>query len=1433
MSTCWTRESFASFRTDNLEVDEGLGRETAADHYAASAIQEGDLRKWMRPALPDDVSSVLESATHSPSKPEVAAVGRASGDERVLYMEVVDVQGHYVRPASEARHVLCCENPREEEELPVLTVYGLTREGHSVAVNCWNYWPYFYVSTREPLPPVHEDAPIIAEDIREGLEDLLSRRFRRRNRWTQRRHYPHPTPAPRVSDFDDDNEEDMSLNEIARRMDADAGGPAGDRDDGNDGIPCIVAVTPCVRERSDSPSKESSTVFKIEMRGPNMMYMARNAVMEGQLGRLGPRGAYTMHDRAYECAVKFESRFMYDQNLSGAGMAVLRGAEVRAQWAVPDTLVSRIQKAPRRSGSCFTRCQLEINTDWRNMWGVDILDQANGHLYERPSNMRCISYDIEVLPPVPDFPEAEHDPVINVSMDLHGIGATNDEPQLVDRVTCCLGTTRQIEGIRLVESPTEGDLLNNVGRIIALFDADITYGYNSVEFDLPFLLNRAKRLGGVARDMTYAGRWMAAAGGASRRARRDDPDSKDSDYRIDGRIEYDAMITFKDKYADNRLDTVAFEVLGDRKIDMSYEQIPRHFFGGIELRTVLNRYCVKDAALPRLLMSDQLKFGEMVELCRISGIRMHEFQKGGATDKSYSMLVRMNREENVIVEFNPNVVKEDYGGATVITPIPGYYDKPIALLDFSALYPSIMCAMNLCFRSCIRNVKRDAPILARRFGYDDDVPRFLEECTQTSPTGDVFLKKERVAGILPKIERFLLAERKRVKGLMAAAKKAGNKKLAKIYDMRQLAIKIICNSLYGFTGAGAKGIDFYDVARTITAYGREQLEFTKRLIEETFTIANGYPADAKCIYGDTDSVMVDFGIGIDHERFVEITTELHEMSPIEGESEAEYRGRIVAARQKRIDANRSVPPSRRVLVLSGKDERGDHGPLFSLWARNGARGKFGNRRSEFTQQAKDAVARVFELGAEASAIVNKQLIEPNELEVENIIFPYLLSAVKKRYAGVLWFNAREPDGYKIMGFHFKRKDQMMAIVRIQGAAFDYVLKYVDGEGAYRFVVDEISRMIAGNMDLRELVMSKQLKKRHADYDNNQPHAYLDYRMGNAFDIGDRVSYLFAAPSSNRGHTKEPSYTRAYEVTDFYDRGMTPDYRMYAERIAKSAKHIFENIFRRDLTNDGTYADSGTHNLSRFYETRPSPAPSKRRRDNDEEGAAQEPPSKKTRMSKPNELSRPVETRPSSAPSKRRRDNDDEEEEEPPRKKKRRSKPVTHKQTTLFGTVIEDYKEKKRSRAADPTKRNKPKEIWERAFDEAIGNTHMYKPPKPIWSCKGGGMKASHRGERRGTIGGSAVDLEKARLARLGRTKAKQELDDARTRYNTYKDNCAECQARFLDMEDDERPDLPEGPDGDGTGLVSCKSSGCQHFYLRFVAINKLASVKEAMQILDW
>lgn len=45
---------------------------------------------------------------------------------------------------------------------------------------------------------------------------------------------------------------------------------------------------------------------------------------------------------------------------------------------------------------------------------------------------------------------------------------------------------------------------------------------------------------------------------------------------------------------------------------------------------------------------------------------------------------------------------DKYEGATVLEPIKGFYDVPIATLDFASLYPSIMMAHNICYSTLVK-----------------------------------------------------------------------------------------------------------------------------------------------------------------------------------------------------------------------------------------------------------------------------------------------------------------------------------------------------------------------------------------------------------------------------------------------------------------------------------------------------------------------------------------------------------------------------------------------------------------------------------------------------------------------------------------------------------------------------------------------------------
>ena len=76
----------------------------------------------------------------------------------------------------------------------------------------------------------------------------------------------------------------------------------------------------------------------------------------------------------------------------------------------------------------------------------------------------------------------------------------------------------------------------------------------------------------------------------------------------------------------------------------------------------------------------------------------------------------------------------------------GYYDVPIATLDFSSLYPSIMMAHNLCYTPLLQ------PGAVSRLNLTPD--QYIK-----TPSGNMFVKSGQRKGLLPEILESLLAAR--------------------------------------------------------------------------------------------------------------------------------------------------------------------------------------------------------------------------------------------------------------------------------------------------------------------------------------------------------------------------------------------------------------------------------------------------------------------------------------------------------------------------------------------------------------------------------------------------------------------------------------------------------------------------------------------------
>ena len=119
----------------------------------------------------------------------------------------------------------------------------------------------------------------------------------------------------------------------------------------------------------------------------------------------------------------------------------------------------------------------------------------------------------------------------------------------------------------------------------------------------------------------------------------------------------------------------------------------------------------------------------------------------------------------------------------------------------------------------------------------------------TSPdVGAHFVRREVRQGLLPRILEGLLDRRAHAKAMMKSDPDPAHKRM---YDSRQLQLKIIANSVYGVPSASGGWFVRMEIGESVTAWGRS-------MIFRAMGIAKASPFNADVIYGDTDSIMMVF-----------------------------------------------------------------------------------------------------------------------------------------------------------------------------------------------------------------------------------------------------------------------------------------------------------------------------------------------------------------------------------------------------------------------------------------------------------------------------------------------------------------------------------------------------------------------------------------------
>lgn len=509
--------------------------------------------------------------------------------------------------------------------------------------------------------------------------------------------------------------------------------------------------------------------------------------------------------KTFESNFPFILRFMNDLSLSG--MTYIKIKEYKLESKSPFII----------STEPFFIEELPLEGEYNNILPLKIL-----------------SFDIEACSESSGFPDAKKDPIIQIGNSVKRYGSSE-----IERTIFCLKETANLPNSNVYWFDSEIDLLKAWREYFLQQNPDIVTGYNIKNFDFPYILDRAAVHG--LKEYGRLGRTDKISKPFNKQQSSNMFGSFDAkEIILDGRLIFDLLhVVRRDhKLRSYSLNSVSVHFLGDQK-----EDVPPSLMLGLqneskETRARIASYCLHDTYLPLQIFEKLNVLINYSELARVTHVPINFFSTRGAAIKVLSQIYReASREDFVIPDIDINNDDNEYEGGYVMDPARGFYSDPIAVLDFTSLYPSIIISKNLCYTT-----------LLTRDQYGD-------LGGSKTPTGNYFCCPQTKEGLLPRILRNLLKARKEAKALL---KTTTDVTLKKSLDARQGALKIAANSIYGFTGSKIGQLPCIEISQSTTAFGREMISKTKSMIEERFSKKNGFTHDAEVIYGDTDSVMINF-----------------------------------------------------------------------------------------------------------------------------------------------------------------------------------------------------------------------------------------------------------------------------------------------------------------------------------------------------------------------------------------------------------------------------------------------------------------------------------------------------------------------------------------------------------------------------------------------
>jgi DNA polymerase elongation subunit (family B) len=472
--------------------------------------------------------------------------------------------------------------------------------------------------------------------------------------------------------------------------------------------------------------------------------------------------------------------------------------------------------------------------------------------------LKVYYFDIETFSPTSfPMPKEAKDPVILITI----YNSLNNQ---IDTWGVEKEYTPKSSNVRYHKCNSESELFEKFINFWKADPPDIFVGWNSEQFDIPYIINRGRKL--LNDDFINQ---LSPLKKLHYREFRNDFGQETGKWIITGISCIDYMDLYK-KFSKGDRESYSLNYISEYELKEGKLAINATNLSNLAETDWENfvDYNIQDVNL-LIKLDEKLNYLNIVRLLAYKGCTNFESALGKIAIVTGAMSLQAGEQEYVIPTFVNEEIRDSLAGGFVKDPVRGLHES-IVSFDVNSLYPNTIITLN------ISSETKLGKIVTGDYEKDEKIEIKLVNGKVSSISTEKFkefIKKEKVAvskagvlysqkfkGVCPNLINKIYAERveakKKMKDLQLSKKK-DKETLDSIiyYDTLQYTLKILLNSIYGvFANKHSPFMDI-DNASSITLTGQAVAKAGSEILRQYANKKYGVTEDI-VVYNDTDSCYI-------------------------------------------------------------------------------------------------------------------------------------------------------------------------------------------------------------------------------------------------------------------------------------------------------------------------------------------------------------------------------------------------------------------------------------------------------------------------------------------------------------------------------------------------------------------------------------------------